>query len=210
MAQASTKRSYHSPLREAQTESTRERILQALAEQVAEEGIADFAVAGVAERAGVSERTVYRHFPSRGDLIAAVDEYWQRAPRPPAPGSLGELPDFAGPLFEFFERNEAWVQTANSSRLGKQVHHVDRERRWQFFQSQAGDWAEGVPEELWRRCSVASRVLMSSPAWLLMRDDLGLSHEQATDAVQWAVGVLIEQVERARTEETRGDREETS
>ena len=46
-------------------------ILQAAKEVFAEAGI-DAPVRGIAERAGVGVGTVYRHFPTRADLVAAV------------------------------------------------------------------------------------------------------------------------------------------
>jgi AcrR family transcriptional regulator len=57
---------------EARKAATRERIVVAAVEQVAEGGFASAAVQAVAERAGVAVGTVYRHFPSKADLSAEV------------------------------------------------------------------------------------------------------------------------------------------
>jgi AcrR family transcriptional regulator len=56
----------------AHAAAVRERIVAAALEQLAEGGYASAAVARVAERAGVATGTVYRHFPSKGDLFAEV------------------------------------------------------------------------------------------------------------------------------------------
>ncbi len=64
-------RVYRSELRTEQAERTRERILEALVEQLGE-GNEDFSIPRVAERAGVSVRTVYHHFPNRDAQIEAV------------------------------------------------------------------------------------------------------------------------------------------
>src|SRR3954466_3603430 len=61
-------RQYRSPLRGEQQQQTRERILEAAIALIAEDGLAELTVPGVAERAGVSLRTVYRHFPAKDDL----------------------------------------------------------------------------------------------------------------------------------------------
>lgn len=58
-------RSYDSPLREWQAAATRRAILQAAAELILRDGLADFSMGAVADRAEVSEGTVYYHFPSR-------------------------------------------------------------------------------------------------------------------------------------------------
>ena len=48
----------------------RERIVDAALDQLAEGGYASASVAAVARRAQVATGTVYRHFPSKGDLFA--------------------------------------------------------------------------------------------------------------------------------------------
>ena len=55
---------------EARRAATRERIVAAALEQVAEGGYGSAGVQAVAARAGVAVGTVYRHFPSKGDLFA--------------------------------------------------------------------------------------------------------------------------------------------
>ena len=57
---------------EARKAATRERIIAAALEQVAEGGYASAAVHAVAARAGVAVGTVYRHFPSKAKLFAEV------------------------------------------------------------------------------------------------------------------------------------------
>jgi AcrR family transcriptional regulator len=56
----------------ARLAAARERIVAAALDQLAEGGYASASVAGVARRAGVATGTVYRHFPSKGDLFAEV------------------------------------------------------------------------------------------------------------------------------------------
>ena len=60
------------PRTEARKAATRERIVAAALEQVAEGGYASAGVQAVAARAGVAVGTVYRHFPSKADLFAEV------------------------------------------------------------------------------------------------------------------------------------------
>ena len=59
--------------------ATREAIIAAALEQVAEAGYASAGVLTVARRAGVAVGTVYRHFPSKGALFAEV---FRRAAQP--------------------------------------------------------------------------------------------------------------------------------
>lgn len=52
--------------------STKDAILAAAYDTVLANGMSHLAVGDVARRAGVSRQTVYRHFPSRRDLLVAV------------------------------------------------------------------------------------------------------------------------------------------
>jgi AcrR family transcriptional regulator len=69
----------------------RERILHGAMAVMATIGL-DATIDQVARQAGVSRRTVFRHFASQGDLFAAaINEVWRvidaRMPAPPSPGT---------------------------------------------------------------------------------------------------------------------------
>jgi AcrR family transcriptional regulator len=71
---------------EARRAATRERIVSAALDQLADGGYASASVQAVASRAGVATGSVYRHFPSKSELFAEV---FRRA-------SAGEMALFAG------------------------------------------------------------------------------------------------------------------
>jgi AcrR family transcriptional regulator len=56
----------------ARLAAVRERIVDSALAQLAEGGYASASVVAVARRAGVATGSVYRHFPSKGDLFAEV------------------------------------------------------------------------------------------------------------------------------------------
>jgi AcrR family transcriptional regulator len=64
-------RPYRSDRRRANLEETRRRIVLATVDLHAERGVAATTYAMIAERADVATPTVYNHFPSRADLLAA-------------------------------------------------------------------------------------------------------------------------------------------
>ena len=71
----SATRPYESPLRAEQLEQTRLRILEAMADVLADEEVEEVTVPLVAMRARVSVRTVYRHFPTKEALFDAFGEW---------------------------------------------------------------------------------------------------------------------------------------
>jgi AcrR family transcriptional regulator len=60
------------PRVEARLSASRDRIRAAALAVVAEQGYAGFSIAAVARRAGVATGSVYRHFPSKSELVAEV------------------------------------------------------------------------------------------------------------------------------------------
>ncbi|MYM64046.1 TetR/AcrR family transcriptional regulator [Pseudomaricurvus sp. HS19] len=71
----SSRRAYNSPLRRQQTEQTRQKIVHAGAELVRSFDTWDWTnltCKAVSERAGISERTVYRHFSTERHLRDAI------------------------------------------------------------------------------------------------------------------------------------------
>lgn len=61
------------------TERKREDILRAAAEAFRHEGVRGASTDAIAERAGVSKRTLYNHFASKDALFdAVIERYWRR------------------------------------------------------------------------------------------------------------------------------------
>jgi AcrR family transcriptional regulator len=72
MNDAIVKRPYRSPLRQAQAEGTRQRIIDAGLALFAERGYPGTSVAGIAEAAGVSVETIYASVGSKRGIIDAL------------------------------------------------------------------------------------------------------------------------------------------
>lgn len=73
--------------------TTRTTLLDAAAEVLVERGLAGFTTTAVTERAGVSNGALFRHFPTRLDLIAASVEHVLVRLRTEYETTFGELPD---------------------------------------------------------------------------------------------------------------------
>ena len=65
-------RQYSSPLRERHAQQTRDLILDAVTALLEERRIDEVTTREIAESAGVSERTVYRHFPDRDAILTGL------------------------------------------------------------------------------------------------------------------------------------------
>jgi AcrR family transcriptional regulator len=78
-------RPYEKRRRAEAEQETRRRITEATVELHRTVGPARTTVSAVAERAGVQRATVYRHFPTDGDLFAACSAHWIGLHPYPAP-----------------------------------------------------------------------------------------------------------------------------
>ncbi len=67
---------------------THHLVLDAASELLAEEGYGGFTVDGVAARSGVAKTTIYRHWPTRAELLAATMACFHECPATPDTGSM--------------------------------------------------------------------------------------------------------------------------
>jgi AcrR family transcriptional regulator len=74
-------------------DETRQRIVQAAVEVHGTVGPAAGSIAAIAERAGVTRLTVYRHFPDDAALFAACSAHWMSGQVPPNPEAWAAIPD---------------------------------------------------------------------------------------------------------------------
>ncbi len=79
--------------RAEQVGRTRQRIVEAAVHLHGTAGPAATTIAAIAERAGVTRLTVYRHFPDEAALFAACSAHWMSGRRPPDPGEWARIAD---------------------------------------------------------------------------------------------------------------------
>jgi AcrR family transcriptional regulator len=102
--------------RAEQVEETRQRIVEAAVHLHGTVGPAATTIAGIAERAGVTRLTVYRHFADEDALFAACSAHWMAQQVPPDPDSWARIADpeqrlrvGLADLYRFFRGGEAML-----------------------------------------------------------------------------------------------------
>lgn len=105
-------RKYEQKERATSAARTRKRIIEVTVALHASVGPGRTSIAQIAERAGVQRHTVYRHFPSRQELLAACSQhYWTTDEWRPVE-CWAEVRDVASlqrelaALYAFYERNQ--------------------------------------------------------------------------------------------------------
>jgi len=79
--------------RAEQVDETRQRIVEATVEVHQTLGPAAGSISAIAELAGVTRLTVYRHFPDETALFAACTAHWMTGQTPPNPEAWAALAD---------------------------------------------------------------------------------------------------------------------
>jgi AcrR family transcriptional regulator len=187
------------PLRQRHKEATRDIILRAAADIVASRGIHAFTIQEVADRAGMSHRSVYRYFPTREALVEGIYGFaehmalsWASTLSP----VLEDVPVLAVNPFAMFDREANLIRASVMARLTTGYQPQARVQRTKSFQAGMRRLTMNLDPEEFRRTFAILRLLVSSNAWLVFREDFGLSGEEMTKAVSWAVGVLIRDLKR--------------
>lgn len=194
----STARPYESPLRAEQQEATRRRILQAMADVLADEAVDDVTVPIVAMRARVSVRTVYRHFPTKEALFDAFAEWAEENLQLVVhsyPDTLEGVLEMAPALYRMYDEREPLIRALLSKR-GQEIRARTRHRRLQTFEKAMRELTESLEPAERRRALAVVYLLVSAPAWQAMRDQWELEGEEAGQAAAWAVRVLTDELRR--------------
>jgi AcrR family transcriptional regulator len=193
------KREYASPARAQAKADTRERILEAVVRVILEQGIHAFSVQNVAERSGISHRTVYRHFASREGLLEGLSESLQEsllAAGLSQPTDAGGWAAYVAPLFELFSRSAEELRASVIAAVALGYQSDSQRETWAEFQEAlVVRYPYLATQELCEAAAVF-RLLISRYSWYVLSVDLELSAEGSGRAAAWAVAALLDDLDR--------------
>jgi AcrR family transcriptional regulator len=170
---------------------TRERILDAAVDLIAKDGAA-LTIAAVAEHAGVTDRTIYRHFATREALLDAVWPRMQaRVQSRGFPQSAQELIDMPRHLFPQFDAHQNLVFASVYSKGGREVRMKANEMRQAAMLACVDDALPALPKAKRRRRAAAVQLIDSAYAWAVMKDFWGFDGVEAGEAAAEAIAILL-------------------
>jgi len=181
-----------SSLREAHKELTRSRILDAAIDLLRDEELDALRLSDVAAAAGMTERTLYRHFPTRDDLLKAL---WPRLQaRVGSPGFPETAADLAGQprwLFANFDAEGGAVRASLFSQAGRELRRALNPERQAAIRRGVREARPDLDEpELTRLCAVV-HLIGGAYGWAVMKDAWDLSGEEAGRAAAEATELLL-------------------
>jgi AcrR family transcriptional regulator len=184
-----------SELRQDHVNATRRRIAAAVVETIAADGPARLSFPAVAERAGVSLRTVYRHFPNKDLLLTAAFDAGSerfRAAFPVGTRRLDAIPELVPALFADLYANRDLVLVQHTSPEGAALRGERmRQRRGEIAEVLRPD-TPGLTEVDRTRLADLVTVLVGSSMLFDLVDQLGLTVEEAAALTVFAVQAVAD------------------
>jgi AcrR family transcriptional regulator len=183
----------YNELRAAQAQATRARILEATVSVMAR-GVASVSIPAVAREAGVSVPTVYRHFGTKRNLLAAVFPHVLRRAGLDdlvPPRSIDELGHGVRALFERIDSAGDLARAAAASPAAEEVRRVDMPARLEMSRRLADSIVPKLTPGDRDRIARLLTILISASALRVWRDHLGSTVEEAANDIDWVIRAAI-------------------
>lgn len=178
-------------LRDRKKQEARDRIADAMAELLAE-GRIDITHDLIADRTGISRRTIYRYFPDKESLHdATITRIRELAgANVIMPRREEELTGTLHDIYTGFDSIASLVTLVRSTPQGRLIRLASNRQRVESYTSAMADAVKDLGEEDQRLATALVQMLHTTP-WLEMRDHWGLSGEQIARATGWAIRTLL-------------------
>lgn len=184
-------------LRERQKALARETITEAAASLVTERHQLDFSMQEVAERAGVSLRTVYNHFETREDLLDELGrEFGRRMSEMGGPDAddiktLAEMLEAIKANHVIFEELGGVSEALAQMPLADVGRDSDRAARTSKLVDVIVSEMGEIPEAEARDIAVAIRHLFSHRSWFWLTREYGIDPDRLAELVNWIITTLV-------------------
>lgn len=179
-------------LTDRHTEQTRQWMVEAAVDLMEADPEAPLVNALIAQRAGVSERTVYRHFPTRDSLLDAVGLcVARRLAVPELPDSLDALVEYPARLYGCFETHSNLTRAALKPDIFVRMRDGQAARRWTAIQSLLDRSHPELEAEERRMATAHIRYLLAATTWRYYRDNFGFTAEETVHSVQIALRHIL-------------------
>jgi AcrR family transcriptional regulator len=168
------------------------RILDAAIELLKLEDLEALKLSDIAAKAGVTERTLYRHFPTRDALLKAIWPRLQaRVGSPGFPSTASDLAEMPLWLFPNFDAEGGAVRASLYSPAGRELRRaLNPERQAAIRKGVRAARPDLSEKELTRLCAIV-HLIGGAYGWAVMKDAWDLDGAEAGLAAAEATRVLL-------------------
>ncbi len=194
-----TNTSFHARTRNA----SREAILDAVERRLSHDGLDELTFAQVAAEAGVAERTVYRHFRTKNELLEAFWQHVQR--RLGLEASVRSWSDYLGSraaTFAEMERREPMMRALLSSAQARDARARLKRERQDGIRRVAREAVGDLPEPQFTELCALIHVIGSAPTWQALKDSWGIEGARAGRLAANAIQILADTAKRNGAQKT--------
>ncbi len=190
-----SKRDYSSPLRERLAQETRQLIFEGAIRLMENGSEEELTIAAVAKVAGVSERTVYRHFPSKEELLEASWRWSrERMGFGTFPKNPDELVEMLPRVYDSFAKHGKLMHGYLYSQAGRRMQCEMEPLRQAGISASLAEVTAGLSAADIRNAEAVIQLLYSGRGWSGMCENWGLTSAEAAQAATWAVQVLVREL----------------
>lgn len=183
-------------LRERRRQETSELILDEVLELIGANGVDGLTMGIVAERVGISLRTLYRYFPDRASLLAAALARHDQTIPFDSPSTAAEIGTVYGAVFPRLDGAPAVVRAVLTARVSGSVRWEARADRIREIERALSPVCDHLPRDEAEHATAVIVYLANALAWLSLHDESGLDGQRAGAAVAWAIDTLVADVRR--------------
>jgi AcrR family transcriptional regulator len=177
-----------SGLAQKHADLTRQLILDSALRLLEEGSVSELSVRAVAAGADMSERTVFRYYATREDLLDAVaEEMSDRLAAPEPPSTVEELLDYPAAIFARFEATEKLTRAALHSELYHRIRKADAAKRGECISALVDGAAPNLSAEVRRRLSANIHYHVIASTWHYYRFNFGFTAEETIECAKLAI-----------------------
>jgi AcrR family transcriptional regulator len=186
-------------LAERRTDLTQRLILEAAVRLLERGSVSDVTARAVAAEAGMSERTIFRYFATRDELLDAIaDEVRRSLELPPPPRTVEELLAAPQLLYSAFEAKEKLTKAALHTELFPRMRDVQAKQRWMAVRKIIDELAPRRPERERKIAAANIRYFLAATSWHYYRFNFGFSLEETVACAETAIRQAVEGLRKAR------------
>ncbi|MBK0392697.1 TetR/AcrR family transcriptional regulator [Ramlibacter algicola] len=179
-------------LKDRQSALTRRILLDAAVAQLQEGPWAELTIRAVARRAGVAERTAFRHLCSREEFLDALSiEVSLRLELPELPKSAADLPSVPRALYRAYDAHATLTRAALHSELFDRIRETTAQEPWLAVRRLVDAFAPGRTEGERALTAANIRYLLSATSWNYYRTYFGLNLKDSVAAAEQAITLLV-------------------